>query len=74
VAISSIENKKNITNPECLSEALVIQHVKGMRHIVLSSVPCLALPYFSTLPHKQHDFWKKILKIKCGLIFSATFF
>jgi len=28
--------------------ALVIKHVKRMRHIILSSVASLALPYFST--------------------------
>jgi len=31
-----------------VSVALVIQHAKRMRHIVLSSVACLAVPYF---PH-----------------------
>jgi predicted transcriptional regulator len=34
----------------------------------------LALPYFSTLSHKWHDFQKKIIVYKaCVLIFSATF-
>jgi hypothetical protein len=28
---------------------------------MLSPVTCLALPYFSTLPHKWLDFWKEVL-------------
>jgi hypothetical protein len=32
---------------------------RGMRHMILSSVACLGLQYFSTLPHKRHDFRKK---------------
>jgi hypothetical protein len=34
-----------------VSVALVIQHAKCMQHILLSSVACPALPYFSTLSH-----------------------
>ena len=34
---------------ECLSAALVIQHAMLMRRTILSSVACLALPYFFTL-------------------------
>jgi hypothetical protein len=49
-----------------VSVALVIQHVKRMRHIILSSVACLALPYFFTFSHKRYDFReKKLLHIKC---------
>jgi hypothetical protein len=64
----------SITHSERVSVALVIQHAKRMRRI-MSSVACLALPYFSALSHKRHNFLKKkkLLNIKCALIFSAAF-
>jgi hypothetical protein len=44
-----------ITYSECVPIASVILHSKHMGRILLPSVACMALPYFSTLPHKRHD-------------------
>jgi hypothetical protein len=46
----------SITYSECVSVALVIQNAKRMRHILLSSVACLARQHFPTLSHKWYDF------------------
>jgi hypothetical protein len=51
----------NITYSECgLVVALVIQHEKRGRRIILSSVACPSLPHFSPLAHKRHNFRGKI--------------
>ena len=45
----------SITYSECVFVALSIRHAMRMRHIMLLSVPCLAVLYFSALSPKQHD-------------------
>ena len=54
--------------------ALLIQHTTLMRHIVSSSAASLALPHFSALSRKRHDFRGKTIEYRmCVLILSTTF-
>jgi hypothetical protein len=46
----------SITYSECVFLALVIQHVKCMGRIILSSVAWPAVQYFPTLSHNRDDF------------------
>jgi hypothetical protein len=46
----------SVTQYEYVSVALVIQHAKRMRRVILSCVACLAVSHFSTLVRKWHDF------------------
>ena len=40
-------------------ECVWIQHAMRMRRVVLSSMACPAVQYFSTLSHKRQDFRRK---------------
>jgi hypothetical protein len=52
--------KKSITSSECESVALLIQHAMRMRRIILSSVACPAVQYFSTT-----IFGRTLLNMNC---------
>jgi hypothetical protein len=62
-----------ITYSECVSVALVIQHAKGVRRIILSYVACPDLPYFSALSHKSKFFGKKVIEHKICFDFLYNF-
>jgi len=57
-----------------MSVALVIQLSKRLCPIILSSVACPALPYFSTLSHRLQDSWKKIIEQKMRVVVSSATF
>jgi hypothetical protein len=44
-----------------------------MRRILLSSLACPAVQYFSTLPHKWYDFREKVIKHKMFVDFFYNF-
>ena len=60
----------------CVSVALGIQHVKSMHRIILASVACLRVSYFSTYSYKRHDFLKKknVIEYKVSVWVSCTIF
>ena len=60
----------------CVSVAFVTQHAKRMRRIILASVSCPTLSYFSTSSHTKYDLQKKIKRFVENIIFNfpKTFF
>jgi hypothetical protein len=68
--ISAVETQDLLNFPS-VSVALVIQRAERMRRIILSSVACLALPYFITPSRNRHYFrGGKKFNLKCVLFFS----
>ena len=57
----------SIKYSECVFVALVTQHASRIHSIIVTSVACLTLQYFSILSHTQQDFrgGKKSLNTKC---------
>ena len=53
-----------ITNPECVFVALIIQHAKRMRLVILPSVASTVVPYFDPLLHKRHNFRENVIQRK----------
>jgi len=45
-----------------------------LRCITMSSAACPALPCFSTLSHKRHDFRKKVIEHKMLVLITSTIF
>jgi len=66
----------SIIYSECASVALLTQHEKRMRHIILPSVARLVLPHYFTLSHeRQEDFGTKTIEHEmCDLILFTDAF
>jgi hypothetical protein len=76
VTIVAVE-KQEVLYILCASVVLVMQHAKRMCHIMLSSLVCLGVPYFSTLrvmlKTAQFSGGKVIERTAYILIFCTTF-
>jgi len=63
----------SITYSQHVFVAIVTQHAKHMQPIILSSGTCPALPHFSTLSHKWHNFQKNVIEHNIFIfIFSSN--
>ena len=58
---------------ECVLVALVTQLATHMLHVILSSVACLTVPYFSRYLIKGTILEKTVWAIKCILVLYTIF-
>ena len=69
-----VTEKQCVTYSECVCVVLNIQHANRTSRIILSPVACPAIPHFSSLSQKRHDYCEFFFKNKfCVLIFFAIF-
>ena len=65
IRVTTVAVRKAVLNTACVFVALVIQHVKRMRRVILSFVASPALQHFATLSHNRQDFrGKKVTEHK----------
>jgi hypothetical protein len=62
----------SITYSECVSVAVVIQHAKRMRHVILSSVICLAAQMFPHYLINDTILGKKVTEHKLRVSIFST--
>jgi hypothetical protein len=62
------------TYSEYVSVALFISCTTRMRHILLPSAACLALPYFPTISHKRYDCREKCIECRSYVLIFSTIF
>jgi hypothetical protein len=71
-SIVAVEKQLSIKYSVCVCVASVIQRAIRMSHIALLPSACLAMPYFSTLSYKRHDFRKKKIGHKIWVLVFST--
>jgi hypothetical protein len=61
VFVTTVAVEIKITYSDCMSVAILNQDAKRTFRIILLSLLCLALPFFSSLFHKRYEFRKAFI-------------
>jgi hypothetical protein len=72
VTIAAMEKQRSITYSGYVFVILLIQYVKGMHRIILSTVACPPVPRFCALSNKRYDFQQESCWIKIFLLIFCT--